>query len=105
MTICLGELFIQFTVRVSRLSICLCASFPFGFEGGMWVMIVLLPDHCPSFLLCFFLTHVPLFCLELFQYCQKNTHSVHFFITTSARHNLKPTLNIAMWPFLNLFTI
>ena len=29
------------------LSICLCASFPFGFEGGMWDLIV--PDHCPAF--------------------------------------------------------
>ena len=29
------------------LSICLCASFPFGFEGGMWDLVV--PDHCPSF--------------------------------------------------------
>ena len=25
----------------------LCASFPFGFEGGMWNLIV--ADHCPSF--------------------------------------------------------
>ena len=26
---------------------CEC-SFPFGFEGGMWDLIVLLPDHCLS---------------------------------------------------------
>ena len=26
----------------------LCASFPFGFDGGMWEVIVLIPDHCLS---------------------------------------------------------
>ena len=31
-----------------RLSFCECA-FPFGFEGGMWDSIVLVPDHCLSF--------------------------------------------------------
>ena len=25
-----------------------CASLPFGFEGGMWDLIVLNPDHCFS---------------------------------------------------------
>ena len=29
------------------LSICLCVSFPFGFEGEMLDLIV--PDRCPSF--------------------------------------------------------
>ena len=24
-------------------------SFPFGFEGGMWDFIILVPDHCLSF--------------------------------------------------------
>ena len=24
---------------------CLCPSFPFGIEGGMWDVIVLIPDH------------------------------------------------------------
>ena len=44
----LGKLFIQFTVCAlcGRLSACECASFPFGFEGGMWDTIVLLPDYC-----------------------------------------------------------
>ena len=44
------ELFIRLTVRVfrERLSICVCASFPFGFEGWMWDLIVLVPDHCLS---------------------------------------------------------
>ena len=32
---------------------CACISwafvtFPFGFEGGMWDLIVLIPDHCLS---------------------------------------------------------
>ena len=45
------ELFIRFTVRVfhERLSfLCVCPSFPFGFEGGMWDLLVLIPDHCLS---------------------------------------------------------
>ena len=25
--------------------------FPFGFEGGVWDLIVLVPDHCLSFYL------------------------------------------------------
>ena len=25
-----------------------CSSFPFGIEGGMWDVIVLIPDHCLS---------------------------------------------------------
>ena len=28
-----------------RLSICVCASFPFGPEGQMWDIIVLVPNH------------------------------------------------------------
>ena len=42
------SLLIRFTVRVlhGRLSICECDSFLFGFEGGMWDLIVLVPDHC-----------------------------------------------------------
>ena len=27
---------------------CVCPSFPFGIAGGMWVVIVLIPDHCLS---------------------------------------------------------
>ena len=30
------------------LSICLCASFSFGFKGRMWDLILLIPDHCLS---------------------------------------------------------
>ena len=26
----------------------MCPSFPFGIEGGMWDVIVLIPDHCLS---------------------------------------------------------
>ena len=32
-----------------RLSICVFASFPFGFGGGVWDLVVLVPDHCLSF--------------------------------------------------------
>ena len=28
--------------------LCVCPSFPFGIEGGMWGVIVLIPDHCLS---------------------------------------------------------
>ena len=44
------ELFIRLSVRVFRvrLSNFVCPSFPFGIEGGMWVVIVLIPDHCHS---------------------------------------------------------
>ena len=27
---------------------CMCPSFRFGFEGGIWDLIVLIPDHCLS---------------------------------------------------------
>ena len=38
----------QITVRAfrKRSSVCLCVSFPFGFEGWIWDLIVLVPDHC-----------------------------------------------------------
>ena len=44
------ELFIWFSMRVccERLSICVCSSFPFGFEDGMLDLIVFIPDHCLS---------------------------------------------------------
>ena len=36
-----------------RLSICICASFPFGFEGRVWDLIVLVP-------------RVPHYCLSIY---------------------------------------
>ena len=41
------ELFIRFTMRVfrERLSVFVRPSFPSGFEGGVWDLIVLIPDH------------------------------------------------------------
>ena len=44
------ELFIRFTVRVFRecYQFFVCRSFPFGFEGGLWNVIVFIPDHCFS---------------------------------------------------------
>ena len=46
MIACVGK----FTLRVflERLSVCVRGSFPFGFEGEMRELIVLVPDHCPS---------------------------------------------------------
>ena len=29
--------------------LCVCASFPFSFQGVMWDLIVLIPDHCLVF--------------------------------------------------------
>ena len=45
------ELFIRFTASAFRKlpSVCVFGSFPFGFEGRMWDMIVSVPDHCLSF--------------------------------------------------------
>ena len=44
------ELFIRFTVRVfrERLAVCMCASFPFVFEGEIWDLTVLVIDYCLS---------------------------------------------------------
>ena len=52
------EVFIRLTVRVFRehLSICLSSSFPFGIEGGMWDLIVLISD---SHFIAFLFTLVP----------------------------------------------
>ena len=47
MTTCLGKrCSFSFTVHVfrERLSACVCASFPFGFDGRMWDLIVLVPE-------------------------------------------------------------
>ena len=46
MTICLGKSFsfgslcVAFVNVYHIVSVCMCASFPFGFEGGMWDLIV-----------------------------------------------------------------
>ena len=56
------ELFIRFTARAFRklLSIYVFCSFPFGSEGRIWDLIVLLPDHCLSF---YFIDTIPGTCL------------------------------------------
>ena len=36
-------------ILLERLSVCVFASRPFGFEGGMWDLIVLVHDYCFSF--------------------------------------------------------
>ena len=47
MTTCLGKSS-SFGFR-KLLSIYVFSSFPFGFEGRMWDLIVSVPDHCLSF--------------------------------------------------------
>ena len=44
------KLFIRFTARAFRklLSIYAFIYFPFGFEGGIWDLMVSVPDHCLS---------------------------------------------------------
>ena len=50
------ELFIRFTVSAFHElpSIYVFSYFPFGFEGGMWDLIVSVPDHCFSFYFTYF---------------------------------------------------
>ena len=50
MTTCLGKScsFGILSVFRERLSIFVCLSFPFGFEDGMWDLIILIPDHSLS---------------------------------------------------------
>ena len=43
------ELFIRFTVGYfANVYEFVCASFHFGFEGGMWDLNVVISDHCIS---------------------------------------------------------
>ena len=44
----------MFTVRFfrERLSVCVCASFPFDFESGMCNSVVLIPDNCLKVSVC-----------------------------------------------------
>ena len=51
MTTCLGKSCSFGSLCVSFfnvLSVCVSSSFPFGSEGGMWDLILLIPDHCLS---------------------------------------------------------
>ena len=45
---------VRFTARTFRklLSLYVFGYFPFDFEGRMWNLIVSVPDHCLSFLIC-----------------------------------------------------
>ena len=45
-----------------------CPSFPFGIEGRMWDVIVLIPGHCLSIYLLFILNFVYLFIKKLYEY-------------------------------------
>ena len=49
MTICLGKRSSLGLMCVSFMNfINLCSSFPFSFDGGLWNLIVLIPDHSLS---------------------------------------------------------
>ena len=58
-------MFIRFTVRVLREPICECASFPFGYEGEIRDLIVLVPNYCFLFTFIF-----DIFCL----FCRSSIH-------------------------------
>ena len=64
MTTCLGKSSLFLNVFRGRLLICMCSSFPFGFDRGMWVVIVLIQDHyhsiyfLPFSCLCFLLLFI-----------------------------------------------
>ena len=48
MTTCLGKSRSFSNVRVFRerlVKVCMCTSFPFDFEGGIWDLIILISDH------------------------------------------------------------
>ena len=47
MTTCFGKN-CSFGLLWSFVKFYVCPSFPFGIEGGMWVVIVVIPDHCLS---------------------------------------------------------
>ena len=53
MITCLGKAAAVHSLRCphERLSVSVCASFPFDFEDGMWDLVVLVPDHRLSFIL------------------------------------------------------
>ena len=51
MTTCLGKSvhLVNCTCRSWEVvKFCVCPSFPYGIEGGIWDVIVLIPDHCLS---------------------------------------------------------
>ena len=51
MTTCLGKICSFVNCKClswASVKFCVCPSFPFGTEGGMWDVIVLIPDYCLS---------------------------------------------------------
>ena len=48
MTTCLGKSYSFGLLSWALVKFCVCPSFSFGIEGGMWDVIVLIPDHCLS---------------------------------------------------------
>ena len=71
------ELFIRFTASafVKLPSICVFGCFPFGFGGGLWGLIVSVPDHSLSF---YFGFMVQCFLLESNSLLLKNVFFLSF---------------------------
>ena len=61
MTTCLGKSCSFGVLCVSSwafVKVRVCPSFPFDIEGRTWVVIVLIPDHCLSIYLSFFVIFI-----------------------------------------------
>ena len=58
-----------------RLSNFVCPSFPFEIEGGMWNVVVLIPDHCLS------IYFVEDFCAQVNKYSHIGEHKNNFCIS------------------------
>ena len=76
------ELFIWFNVHVfhGRLSnkFCMCPSVPFGIVDRVWVVIVLIPDHCLSI----YFTSVDIWLGTLTTYTYANLKSIKVVVKT-----------------------
>ena len=73
---------------------CLCVSFPFGFEDGIWVSIVLGPNHCLSLYFLSTITSYRSHCLMMFHMIspQKSFFSV-------------PPLSLEYYSLLDILTM
>ena len=76
------DLFFRFTARAFRklLSIYVFSYFPFGFEGRMWDLIVLVPDHC----LCFYFSCI------IYSFYQNGSDTFIATLVNSANSHILP---------------
>ena len=93
-----------------NLPICVCASFPFGFEGGMWELIVLFPDQCLSFnfpswnRFCLF-TLLGVSCLNFACTFSSHSHSGDYFLLHAVFHTLCLSGRLFSWPSIPIFWV